>query len=204
MEHTTLIEKHLIGSLNVEEQQIFDDLRATNADFRRALKLQEIFMRSIEQVGDEAILAELNTVEQELVNAPDTKNNIVQQLKEQLQYSLEELKKMFAPLPNYQLVLAQASRNDNTKVLHPKNGRDCSRGLLDFKLEAAPKQGFKVVVQNNRYQTLLEDRIPPKQSSFTLFLPEMPPGRYYWKLILNGEVLLGEFFVHKALMDTAA
>ena len=126
--------------------------------------------------------------------------SIAAELKQTLDYTLEQLCEFFSPLPHYEMQLAAVTRSNRLTVLEPKNGIEVSM-KLKFALEKTVKTPVTVKVEDNREQLVYETIIAPKSKKFELdlssFIPH--PGRYYWKLKHGDDVAIGMFYVGKDL-----
>jgi len=126
--------------------------------------------------------------------------SIAAELKQTLDYTLEQLREFFSPLPHYEMQLAAVTRSNGLTVLEPKNGIDVSV-KLNFVLEKTVKSPVTVKVEDNREQLVYETIIAPKTKKFELDLSSVipHPGRYYWKLKYADGVAIGMFYVDKDL-----
>ena len=195
-----LIEQHFAGSLSEESQQMFDKLMQKNTAFRQEVELYELLTNGAKTVGREQVLEQLKATESSITKEAQSGVKWLEKLNDAAQYSLEQLTAFFAPVPNYQAALAYTTRAESIEVISPINGMDCNNGLLDFELEEEPDDDIKVVIENNQHETILTQHINDDITSFTILLPEqLVPGRYYWKLITEDELVIGEFFIGKAL-----
>lgn len=164
------------------------------------------------------VLKSLQYVEQQDLKSFfwDLKPQLLQQLGadtsktlgEKLQYSLEQLKQWFAPLPLYEKRVTVALRSvDSSVLLQPKSGINCPNRQLTFEWHR-PKEGFEeldLILENNRREILLEESLEVNDGTYTALLSkeEFPPGRYYWKFCVEEEdPIMGVFFVDKNLISS--
>ncbi len=128
------------------------------------------------------------------------RQSIAAELKQTLDYTLEQLREFFSPLPHYEMQLAAVTRSNGLTVLEPKNGIDMSV-KLNFVLEKTVKTPVTIKVEDNHEELVYETIIPPKTKKFALDLSKVipHPGRYYWKLKYGDGVAIGMFYVGKDL-----
>ncbi len=101
-------------------------------------------------------------------------------------YTYFELLEMFGKVEEYEenLVLRTDSSNRGIEVKKPSNGIEIAQ-TLDFELPKAIPFPLSCTLQNNQEETISETQIIANQSQFTVDLPNLKPGRYYWILKVN-------------------
>ncbi len=122
-----------------------------------------------------------------------------------IQYSLQQLKEWFMPLPLYEKRIVGVSRGSESILIAPEKNMDCSNRVLEFKWNVR-KGGFEeidLILENNRGEVLLEESLDVHADSYVAILPkeQFLPGRYYWKFCVEEDApVMGVFFVQKELM----
>lgn len=128
-------------------------------------------------------------------------------LEEMVQYSIEQLKQWFMPLPLYERRIVGVARGGSDLLIAPEKNTDCSNRQLEF-VWKAKRGGFEeidLIVENNRRKVLLEEALDVDAHSATIAFPKetFPPGRYYWKFCIDDEEpIMGVFFIERGLMPT--
>lgn len=211
MEKNELIEKYLTGALSASESTEFDTLLVNDADFKKTLAFQQDFMQSVKAVGRKDLVDLFQQAETELIAEKKAAGvGVLEQIKTGIKkdfakvaYTLEQLTQMFRPVPTYQLAINNTLRAGAVSIEVPENGVDCSQGSITFERRPSMIEDYELLIENNDYDTLIEEDWEAGTQRLTIDLPESAflPGRYYWKLIEDGEmVVIREFFVQKALM----
>lgn len=200
-----LIEQYVQGTLSTTEQAEFAQLRAAVPEIEEDIqfhqkfwKVQPIFGRAEQK--RELQLLEAKIQKEESLGIFAKLKSIFKQNVEQVQFTIDELITMFQPAPQYAGMLAQASRSDSIEVTKPVNSYACTKAQLDFKLAKAPKNSLQLSIENNQQQTLSTQTIEASTTQFSVPLNNFLPGRYYWKLTSDKDMVICEFFVQKDLM----
>ncbi len=184
-----LIEKYLNQQLTTKERQ----------EFTLLLNDQD----SVEDIYKELLIKKAFT---------EDKDNTFRQLMEEItyeykiekQFSKDALVENFAPLEDYELNLEGITRASEFQVFQPifeGNYTHC----LPFRLERGIFSPFLLIVENNDYDELICQEIPPYSIAFDIDLPPekgFQPGRYYWKLTTKRHQVsaMGVFFIGKDLL----
>ena len=68
-----------------------------------------------------------------------------------------------------------------------------------FELSEESEEDLELSIENNQCEELYIQEIPSHTQQF--YVPfaakNYPPGRYYWKLMVEDEMILAEFFIGK-------
>lgn len=107
-----------------------------------------------------------------------------------------EFSENFQPSPTFEGLVASTMRSPGVTILSPENGAKVRDEVL-FEWQGGATGVFRLSVYNNKEEAIL--RVTPPENRFLLDVKakELPPGRYYWKLISNHELLhVGEFFIN--------
>ncbi len=202
-----LIERQIDGILTAKEQQLYGQLLREDENFAQEVNFHKKFMNSMNRLGDELFLSNLQNLEQQLQTERTAKNNSANSLKnltdKVLQKGnelLDQLAAAFLPIPQYETILASISRSDSIEVIESKNGLDCKEGLLQFELKKRIDQNFQFSIEDNRQTILIEQTIPTHTQEFEVDIKDLKAGRYYWKLKAAEDLAMGSFFIRKDLM----
>ena len=142
------------------------------------------------------VLAEV----EDLATAPSKIASFLNKISEYVDYSIEQLKEFFEPVPHYDSLIAGTSRADSFVLSVPENGKDV-RGILNFELSKPIDCKVTVKIEDSREEVMCERTFPPFTKHFQVSLNEsqMHPGVYYWKLRINEDMKIGTFYVRKEL-----
>lgn len=201
IEQLALIEKYCSVGLTEAEKTVLENI----PNWEKAVAFQQNFLQSFEVFKIEELKEELQSYEADFqyTNAQSSyKENILEKWKQKLTLLADEISFLFQPVPHYQANLAMANRSGNLRVENPLAGFDAVEDSLHFKLQKTPSHELQLSIENNLQEILISKIISPKQGkSFTVSLERLQgiPGRYYWRLAMNREVVMGEFFIRKEL-----
>jgi len=200
---TTLIEKYLLDDLTKKEEEFFNHLRKTDESFAEEVSYHKDFMDSVNIFGNNQLKAHFQKLEANIqadAQKAPTKSNI-SKVKEQIDYTIDQLIGLFRPVPSYSKVMAYTNRSKGLSAVAPKDGIDCKEGTLYFELAQASSSLVSVQIENNQQTVLLQQTIPAKEAFFSVDLPtNLAPGIYYWKLSNKEDMLMGSFYVGKNRM----
>lgn len=208
-EKIALIDKVLLGTLTPEEMALVEKLKQEDAAFAEELAFQMDFIGSLEVAGNQALKVHFQELETNLQAQKEkaaklaaTKETL-NQVKTKVKYTLEQLKALFQPIPNYQMVMGYTDRSGGLSVVRPENELDCQSGMLSFELETPASNTIQFTIENNQQEAVLSQEIAGKEAYFIIHLPEgLTPGIYYWKISHKEELVIGNFYVQKELMPT--
>ena len=206
-----LIEKYLSNTLTSNEKRQFEQLQSEDSDFIAEIDFFENLLTSVEVFGDKEFARELKALDEEMELAYQKEQSGVglsvkglwEDFIEQIDYTVEQLTALFAPNPNYALLLNKTNRGEGFEVISPINELDCLDGILVFRLEGKFKKELILSIENNRQELLHRTPIAVGTSIFEVHLSDIDihqPGRYYWKLTDGKETLIREFFIRKELL----
>ena len=203
-ELTIIIKKYIKGRASEKEVAAVEKRMAEDADFAEEVAFQRDVLKSLQYVEQQDLKSFFGGLKPQLLanlKADDSKT-----LGEKLQYSLEQLKQWFAPLPLYERRIAVALRSESAAILlQPQSGMNCADRQLTFRW-VLPKGGMEeldLILENNRREVLLEESLEIAAETYTILLSQeqFPPGRYYWKFCMDDEdPIMGVFFVEKHLI----
>jgi len=198
IEELDLIEKYSGGELKEEERQLLEKI----PDWEEIAVFQGDFLESLPISKLEDVKSSLMLIEEEFQYAQSKENElgIFDKIKQQIDLTLDEIAGLFQPVPNYQLNLARVSRG-KLKVggFEVKEGEN----KLSFNLTKRPTHSLQLTVENNLEEILIKKEFSKEVGkNFSTELNELQnvPGRYYWRLVMDGEVVMNEFFIGKELM----
>lgn len=215
-----LIEGYLQGSLVGSQQTDFEQLLEIDNEFIENTLLERIIKDALAEAAlEEQLLlaendenfAEFNALLAELDESCALQHQLDTWLNGsgeaapgQSGYSTrEELEKQFAPVAEYERVLAsshRANNEDTFDVLLPYNGTKCHNRTLVFNLSPSANADTEIIklrIENNQKCALIKQNITPNTTQFTILLAneQFPAGRYYWKLLKGDEMIIREFFI---------
>ncbi len=205
IEQLDLIEKYCTTGLNNNEQATLEQI----PDWQEAIRFYQDFGTSMQVHGNELVRAKLHSFEAAF-QASQVKQQVVSttpllsRIKETINYTLDELAALFAPVPTYQASLGMVSRGTATDVISPSNGIDAADlEELIFKTVHLTQEPFELCIENNKQDVLVELEIPSNVQEFRVSLAALnaTPGRYYWKLLSDEDMFIGYFFIRKDLME---
>ncbi len=206
-EKTALIDKVLLGTASPEETIIIEKLKQEDAAFAEELAFQMDFIGSLEVVGNQDLKVHFQELEADIQTAQARSEQVgsvkakLNQVKEQINYTIDQLVAMFRPVNNYQMVMGYTDRSGGLSVIHPENELDCQSGILSFELEAPASNTIQFTIENNQQEIVLTKEVAANEAYFMITLPEgLTPGIYYWKLSHKEELVMGNFYVQKELM----
>ncbi|MGB1241604.1 MAG: hypothetical protein ACPG49_03725 [Chitinophagales bacterium] len=130
-------------------------------------------------------------------------NKIKNSIKDHVDYSLDQLTNLFAPVPTYQMAISQTKRGVDFDVLKPEKGGDCWEDGLSFELSNGVGEALELTIENNQSDELYSDEIPAHTIYFkpSFSSKDHSPGRYYWKLTSDNETIMGDFFIGRDLQS---
>lgn len=200
-----LLERFVKGKATAKEQKEVQQLCGENPDIKAQLEFMQVLHQGLVQ-------GEVNRMSQRLsfltsqLKQNKKKQSFLDTLNQQLNYTLEQLLQLFAPVPAYQTQLARISlRAAATDILlSPPTSYDCVDYQLQFSLEKplSKTEELELIVEDNQFNEVYAQEYPPQTTEFTVQLNpnDYAPGRYYWKLSVEDQLLIGEFFIQKDLM----
>lgn len=206
MEHTIKIADYLTNRLSKEETEEVRLQIANDPEWaEEAAFLKEVLFSAIEvkktQLRTHLGAIEVKLQKNEATNLAVYFDQAKKVIQEHIDYSIEYLKELFAPVPHYQPLLAMPTRAGNIEVLVPDNGVDCQDEGLYFELSEASDETLELSIENNQCEEVYSQEIEANALQFTVHFAakDYPPGRYYWKLMVEDEMVISEFFVGKDL-----
>lgn len=144
----------------------------------------------------------------------DTKDNDFRKLMDEITFEYEHkdkfsedfIKETFASIPDYEENLEGITRTSEIKVIKPILEGNYIRHL-PFRLEKATPKPLLLIIENNDYDELIRQEVPPSSIAFDIDLAPQKgfkPGRYYWKLASKRHQVsaMGVFFIGKGLYAT--
>ncbi|MEZ4886780.1 MAG: hypothetical protein R3E32_18775 [Chitinophagales bacterium] len=209
MEQMTKIADFITHRLSPEEAAMVELRIAEDAEWKEEEAFQrEVLFTAIEvkkmQLRKQFAGIEAKLQKKYANNLSTSIDKIKTSIKEHVEYSVEQLKELFAPVPHYQPLLAMPTRAGSLEVMIPQNGIDCTDEGLQFELTEASDETLELSIENNQCEEVYTQEILP--NTFQFIVPfaakDYPPGRYYWKLMVEDEMIISEFFVGKDLIST--
>ncbi len=206
---TSLLERFVKGYITLAEKEEVNQLVASNAAIAEQLQTLQVLRKGmIEEELQSSRLFLQSLEKQSLKEKVGEKAKQLKQLKQQIQYSIEELKKMFAPFPaydQYALQFAQRAASDVNLVLKaPENDMNCESLQLEFSLSKPleTEEEIEIVIEDNQSREKIAQEFEPTTQQFKINLSQanLSPGRYYWKFMVEDAVVIGSFFIQKDLM----
>lgn len=198
-----LVERFCLKDLTKKEEKLLRQI----PDWEEAVSFHKNFLGAFPVFKTNEIKNKLRFFEEELQQEQKIEKKrfgILNKIKEQVNLTLDEIANLFQPVPNYQAILAMASRSGNLIIEEPKSGLNTTNNLLSFVLKKKPTHSLQLTIENNLQEILLTREISKNEGqSFEVPLSGLQniPGRYYWRLVMNGEVLMDEFFIQKELLN---
>lgn len=206
MEQTIKIADYLTNRLTPQEAEEVKLQIANNPEWaEEAAFLKEVLFSAIEvkkeQLREHFAAIEAKLKKQQANSLADSIEKIKTVIQDYADYTLEQLKALFAPVPHYQPLLAMPTRAGGLEVLVPENGVDCTDEGLYFELSEASDETLELSIENNQCDEVYTLEIEPNTFQFTVPFAanSHPPGRYYWKLMVDDEMIISEFFVGKEM-----
>lgn len=202
IEELDLIEKYSTDELKKEEKEFLEQI----PNWEEIAIFQEDFLEAIPVSKLEDIKGSLMLFEEEFqyaqnIQIKENELSIFDKIKQQIDLTLDEIAALFQPAPNYQLNLARVSRRGNLKVGEFDLKKEENK--LFFTLTKQPTHSLQLTVENNLEEVLIKKEFSKEVGqNFYTELNELQniPGRYYWRLVMDGEVVMNEFFIGKDLM----
>ncbi|MEZ4885327.1 MAG: hypothetical protein R3E32_11415 [Chitinophagales bacterium] len=201
-----LIESHFEEKLTKEEQLLFEKLMQEDAQFGIEYAFHQKFMNSMDRLGDELFLTNLQNLERQIQIEKTAKKAPIDSLKGLVGTALQkggqlldDLAAAFLPIPQYETVLAAASRSTAFEVVLPENGLDCKGGILVFELKKGIDKTLQLSIENNQKTVLIEEVIEAQTTYFEASVRNLEAGLYYWKLKTENDLVMGSFFIRKDL-----
>lgn len=196
----TLIEKYIDKQLSAKEKRVFEELLQNNAEFGVELQFQQKFLNSLHRLGDELFLTNLQSLEQQIQSERAIKTKITHPLKELTQKTLQkgeeildDLMTAFLPVSQYEALIMTVNRSSAVQVLKPENGLEVKGDLLLFELEKEVPHTLELSIEDNQTKVLIQKKIPANVLQFEVKIAGFSSGRYYWKLKMNGDVVMRSF-----------
>ncbi len=200
--------KYLYGQLSDEEEEQWKVFQEGDSAIEEDLAFFADFVSATELEGEAEIKLNLQNLEANLQKKKTSSSKIdlspqriLEKINEAIDFTLDELTALFAPIPNYELATLQPNRSAKVKLTAPQNGVNIEGGILTFVFEKPTPEILQLKIENNRQELLLETTIPRGSESFELQLEETTfvAGRFYWKLVGSEGTQIGVFFVRKDL-----
>ncbi len=200
IEELELIEKFSAGTLEEGERQLLEQI----SDWKDATVFQGDFLESLSISKLEDVKSNLMLFEEEFqyAQAKEGSLSIFEKIKQQIDLTLDEIASLFQPVSDYQpyLRLATASRGELkvNKAVFEEN-----RNTLSFELSKDASHSLQLTVENNLQEVLVRKELSKKVGAkFEVKLDGLQsiPGRYYWRLVMNRDSVMDEFFIGKDLM----
>ncbi len=204
MDYLHQVADFLTGRLSPQEAEEVRRKIETNPEWAEEAAIQEEILFTAIEVKKIQLKTQFDGIEAKLqlqkekefaTKIADFKSFVYQQV----EYGLDQLAALFTLVPQYQPLLGMPLRGQDIEVLMPNEGTDCFNEGLSFQLSKGSEFPLEVVVENNQCEEVYSQEIAPNTADFTLFFPakDHPPGRYYWKLMLEEEMIMSEFFIGK-------
>ncbi len=199
-----LIEQYVENLLTAEERLEFEGLLQKDAQLAAEVQFHQKFTNSMNNVGDELFLNNLQHLEQQIQR--ERAGNPLKKLTDRALKKggelLNQLADAFLPVPQYENLLAARSRSQSLEVISPENEWNCQNGILQFELKKGNKHPLQLSIEGNRQNILNEQTIAAKTTRFEVDILHLEVGRYYWKLKTSKQLAMGSFFIRKDLMPT--
>lgn len=200
-QHFEQIQAALSGELSATEQQSYDNVLRTDQEFAEQAFLQHQLKQTLTNKAFDDFRGTLMRVETEyhelgLWHTKEASNEET--------FSLDDILAMFAPIEHYESALTHADlRAAGSILLQPQNGINfLPNDTLNFVWATALNEPITLSIENNQEDVVLEATIEAGTERYSLDLPNLPAGRYYFKLQgQSSGVYIGMFFVNKELLD---
>ncbi|MFK7903782.1 MAG: hypothetical protein AB8B69_01595 [Chitinophagales bacterium] len=206
MERTIRIADFLTNRLPLQEAKEVSLQIANDPEWaEEAAFLKDLSVSAVE-VKKAALRKQFNNIEVKLQRETSEgmttlMNKIKDSVKNHIDYSIDQLAGLFAPVPHYQPILAQVQRGGDFEVLKPEKGADCWSDGLFFEFSNGLEEALELSIENNQSDELYSGEIPAHSIYFNpqFSSKDHPPGRYYWKVTSDNETIMGDFFIGKDL-----
>ena len=193
------IQDAIAGKLSADEQQAYNKRLSTDSNFAEDAFLQDKLKNILSDKPFDEFRGTLMRIETEyhylgLWRTTETTET----------FSIEDILAMFEPVAHYEQALSHADlRAAGTALLQPQNGSNfLPNDSLTFVWAAALTEPLVLSIENNQEDVVLQDTIETGTVSHNITLPNLPAGRYYFKLTGNNSgMYIGMFFVNKNLLD---
>ncbi len=203
-----LLERFVKGQVTISEKEEVAKITANKPQWDEKLKMIQSLRKGFieeEVANSRAFLQSLETQ-----SLKEKLGDAISKVKQQIQYSIEELTKMFAPFPaydQYAMQFAQRAASDVHLVLKaPENDMNCTSLTLNFSLTKPLQtdEEIEIVVEDNQSREKIAEEFESDTQHFEIDLSQsnLSPGRYYWKFMVEDAVVIGSFFIQKELMPS--
>lgn len=200
-QHFEQIQAALSGKLSATEQQTYDERLRADQEFAEQAFLQHQLKQTLTNKAFDNFRSTLMRIETEyhelgLWHTKEAHNEKT--------FSFDDILAMFAPVEHYEAALAHADlRAAGSILLEPPNGSNfLPNDTLGFVWATALNEPITLSIENNQEDVVLEATIEAGTERYSLDLPNLPAGRYYFKLHgQNSGIYIGMFFVNKELLD---
>ena len=209
-----MVDQYLSGTLPPEKAREFEQHFFTCEECYQALQLREDIQTLVAEKGEELFARYLFSEE--------NKNSLTEKLQgliarlPQRRYTLVGIPALvtalilaiflsnrvgqqvdpanFTPLPHLEAMVSDVSRSSDLNVVAPANGANLEN-TIQFEWQGGETISLTLKILDNRGVEIFS--VVPEGHTYTL-AKKLEPGRYYWKLETDEDLLyLGEFFVNK-------
>jgi hypothetical protein len=187
------LEKYLNGTMDTEELNHFKALLITDDQLVKDVFEQKMLQEAVQQYE------QLNALYDLLTDIQQQRTD-----RNKRSYTLDELLEMFEPSAYYEEEFAATrSAIENAlsiSVTAPAIDADCI-DKIDFVFDPPLVNDTVLSIENNREEPVVaEQNIAKKSANACIDIAHLLPGRYYWKLDNNSDMIIGGFYVQKNMM----
>lgn len=189
--NTETIDNYLNGNLDSNLLALFEEQINDNKDLVEQVFCQKIIKETIKQYYK---IAQLQTIMSQIYSRhTDTQKRV---------YTTKQLTKQFKPCYYYEQELIAAPMRSSRyalKVIEPQKEANFDNELF-FSFDVPTPIACNLIIENNEETIVEQYDIAAGSTNFTILLSNYLPGRYYWKLDVGDDLLIGSIFVQKNLM----
>ncbi len=204
----SLFELYIQNKATAKQCQEVDLLVSSNKEAAIMLKAMQLLKAELINAEIEKVKLSLTNLNQSISKsqiASTKKHAINDSLDKALNYTIEQLQKLFAPVHLYEQIITDFSlRSTEVRLLQPEAELDCKDYQLHFELQHPQNnQGeIEIYIENNQHQELYYAEFDADEKKFNINLtPNLfTTGRYYWKFAIGNAIIINSFFINKDLM----
>lgn len=188
------INKYLNGTLESGLLGLFNEQLESNKELAEQVFGRKMMKETIEQYDK---ISRLRTVMSQIHRRHiDAKKRA---------YTTKQLTEQFKPCDYYeeelQTVSMRSSLKTTLKLIEPPKETNCDDSLF-FIFDEPIGTTANLIIENNKETAIEQHELAAGCTNFTVSLSNYLPGRYYWKIQIHNESIMGVVFVQKELMPS--
>ncbi|MEZ4885112.1 MAG: hypothetical protein R3E32_10335 [Chitinophagales bacterium] len=196
-----LIERYVADELSEAERMVFENQLEQDPEIGEALDFFMAFEAEKEDFGRILMKEELRKIDAAMEQKAKPAalsiiaEEVLQKIADLTHKTIEEVSRLFQPIPEYHVLQLATDRSDTVKVKTPPIGEDYTNGTLIFELEQPGN--YVIIVENNRRAIVFQKRLQKNERMTQIEVSGYPMGVYYWKLteLSKDWMQVGHFFV---------